>query len=590
VCAAAAAALYACVPPRPTPAPDAGAAELGFERVSARYLNEWLALTPVAATQLGEHRFDDRIEDMGPTGRGERAALIRELLAQLASIAAPRLSPAHQVDALLLRQSLEYELWRLEQLEEWRWSPLIYTELAGNSIYLLLARDFAPLPVRLNNAAARLEALPRLLAQEREQLELARVPRIYAETAIKQNPGVLAIINEALLPQLSALPSVDQSRLKSAVERARTALSQQQIWLEKRLLPEAKGNFRLGATLYDQKLRFELSSTLSRQEIRTRAEAELARTRTEMYSIARTVLQGRPGVPALPQTPSPDEQQAGIAAALELAASEHPQRSQVFEAAQQAVADTQRFVRAKDLVTLYEDALQVIPMPQFERGVALAYCDSAGPLDKTQKTFFAVAPIPDGWSEQEVSSYLREYNTRAINELTIHEAMPGHYVQLAHANRYDSPLRAALQSNTFIEGWAVYAERLMSEQGYMNGDPLMRLVQLKWYLRSIANAILDPAVHVDGMTRDAALQLMTHDTFQEQSEAAAKWVRLQLTSAQLSSYFVGVQEHLALREEARRRWGKDFALKRYHDTVLSFGSAPVRYVRELMFNLPITAE
>ena len=589
-CAAAAAALCGCVPPRPAPPQAAGLAEADFERVSARYLNEWLALTPVAATQLGDHRFDDRLDDMGPTARSERAALIRGLLAQLASMDAPHLSRAHQVDVLLLRRSLEYKLWRLEQLEEWRWNPLVYTDLTGNSIYLLVAREFTSLPVRLNNAAARLEALPRLLAQEREQLELARVPRIYAETAIKQNPGILAIINDGVLPQLSALPAVDQSRLKSAVERARTALSQQQIWLEKRLLPEAKGNFRLGAALYDQKLRFELASPLSRQDIRTQAEAELARTRTEMYSLARTVLQGRAGAPPLPEKPSPDEQQAGIAAALELAANEHPQRARVFDTAQQAVIDTQRFVRDKDLVTLYEDALQVIPMPQFERGVALAFCDSPGPLDKGQKTFFAVAPIPDSWSDQEVSSYLREYNTRAINELTIHEAMPGHYVQLAHANRYDSPLRAALQSNTFIEGWAVYAERLMSEQGYMNGDPLMHLVQLKWYLRSIANAILDPAVHVDGMTREAALRLMTHDTFQEQSEAAAKWVRVQLTSAQLPTYFVGVQEHLALREEARRRWGKDFTLKRYHDAVLSFGSPPVRYVRELMFDQPITAD
>jgi uncharacterized protein (DUF885 family) len=186
-----------------------------------------------------------------------------------------------------------------------------------------------------------------------------------------------------------------------------------------------------------------------------------------------------------------------------------------------------------------------------------------------------------------VKSYLREYNTRSIYELTIHEAMPGHYLQLMHANRYESPLRAVLASGTFIEGWAVYGERLMAEQGFLDGDPLMHLIQLKWSLRSIGNAILDQAVHVDGSSREDALRLMTHDTFQEEREAAAKWVRAQLTSAQLPTYFVGVQEHLALRDEARRKWSKSFALKRYHDAVLSFGSPPVRYVRELMFDLPI---
>jgi uncharacterized protein (DUF885 family) len=198
-----------------------------------------------------------------------------------------------------------------------------------------------------------------------------------------------------------------------------------------------------------------------------------------------------------------------------------------------------------------------------------------------------ISPIPADWTQEQVKSFLREYNTRSIDNLTIHEAMPGHYLQLMHSNRYHSPLRAVLGSGTFIEGWAVYTERMMVEQGFRGGDPLMHLIQLKWYLRSIANALLDQGVHVDGMSREEAMRLMTHDTFQEEREASSKWIRAQLTAAQLPTYFVGVQEHLALREEMRKVWGKSFTLKRYHDTVLSFGSPPVRYVRELALNLPI---
>jgi uncharacterized protein (DUF885 family) len=168
--------------------------------------------------------------------------------------------------------------------------------------------------------------------------------------------------------------------------------------------------------------------------------------------------------------------------------------------------------------------------------------------------------------------------------------MPGHYVQLSHSGRYQSPIRAMLQSNAFVEGWAMYAEQLMSEQGYLNGDPLMRLIHLKWYLRATANAILDQAVHVDGMSREDVMRFLMHDTFQEEREAAAKWVRAELTSAQLPTYFVGIQEHLALREEARQRWGAAFTLKRYHDAVLSYGSPPVRYARELLLDLPIDHE
>jgi uncharacterized protein (DUF885 family) len=259
----------------------------------------------------------------------------------------------------------------------------------------------------------------------------------------------------------------------------------------------------------------------------------------------------------------------------------------VFDVTRKTYDAALAFVRAKDFVTVYDDPLDIIPMPEFQRGVALAYCDSPGPLDKGLKTFYAIAPIPEEWNDTQVKSYLREYNTRSINNLTIHEAMPGHYLQLMHSNRYDSPLRAVLQSGTFIEGWAVYGERLMVEQGYMDGDPLMHLIQLKWYLRTVSNAILDQAVHVDGMSREDAMRLMTHDTFQEEREAAAKWTRVRLTSAQLPTYFVGVQEHLALREEAKRRWGARFTLKEYHDKVLSYGSPPVRYVRDLIFDLPI---
>ncbi|MDB6091564.1 MAG: hypothetical protein JWN85_4348 [Gammaproteobacteria bacterium] len=398
---------------------------------------------------------------------------------------------------------------------------------------------------------------------------------------------MLSLFDQLVVPQLGALPEADQAAVKTAIAHARTAVAQHQIWLEKRLLPEAKGDFRLGATLYDAKLRFALDSPLSREEILARARAELVRTRAEMYDIARRVLQNRSDAPPLPPVPSAEEQQAAIAAALELAYEQRPPRDQVFDTARHAFEQAKSFVHAADFVTLYDDPLEIIPMPEFQRGVALAYCDPPGPLDRGQKTFYDISPIPQDWSEAQVTSFLREYNTRSIDNLTIHEAMPGHYLQLMHSNRYHSPLRAVLASGTFIEGWAVYTERLMVEQGFLEGDPLMHLIQLKWYLRSIGNAILDQAVHVDGMSRDEAMRLMTHDTFQEEREAAAKWVRAQLTSAQLPTYFVGVQEHLALRTEARAKWGRSFTLKRYHDTVLSFGSPPVRYVRDLALDLPI---
>jgi uncharacterized protein (DUF885 family) len=203
------------------------------------------------------------------------------------------------------------------------------------------------------------------------------------------------------------------------------------------------------------------------------------------------------------------------------------------------------------------------------------------------KTFYAVAPLPEDWTDAQIRSFLREYNVRSIHDLTMHEAMPGHFLQLAHANRYPGKLRAVLASGVFIEGWAIYSERMMVDAGYLDNDPLMRLVNLKWYLRGIGNALMDQAIHAGEMTREEAMRLMMEDTFQEEREAAAKWVRAQLTSAQLSTYFVGTLEHFDLRRDIERAWGDDFDLKTYHDKILSFGSPPVQIVRALILDEPI---
>jgi uncharacterized protein (DUF885 family) len=586
-CVGLAALLVACAPtpPRETAPAGPSEADVVFQAVANRFFDEVVPLSPVSATSLGDHRFDDQLDDVSAEARARSVELRRALLERLRAIDPAQLSSAHRVDARLLANELEYEIWRTEELQDWRWNPLLYTGLAGDGVYTLMARDFAPLPDRLRNVEKRLAALPRLLAQVREALDPARVPKIHAETAVKQNGGVLALIDELVVPQIGVLPQAEQEQLRATIEHARTAVTQHQLWLEERLVPEAQGEFRLGAALYDRKLQFALDSPLSRQEIREKAEAELTRTRARMYELAREVLRGRTNAPPLPDTPDPETQQTAIAAALELAYTERAPREHVFDVAHKSYDDALAFVRTRDLVTVYDDPLDIVPMPEFRQGVALAYCDAPGPLEKGQKTFYAVSPIPKDWTDAQVDSFLREYNLRSIHNLTIHEAMPGHYLQLMHSSRYGSPLRAVLGSGTFIEGWAVYAEHLMVEQGYMSGDPLMHLIQLKWYLRTIANALLDQGVHVDGMTREQAMHLMMHDTFQEEREAAGKWTRAQLTSAQLPTYFVGFQEHIALREEARERWGEDFTLKRYHDTVLSFGSPPVRYVRELMFGL-----
>ncbi|HRF83550.1 MAG TPA: DUF885 domain-containing protein, partial [Pseudoxanthomonas sp.] len=568
-------------------APAASPADAAFADLSQRAVEGWMRLSPVSATQIGEHKYDGELDDLSAEGRSKGLEFSRGILAELDAMDVSKLSRENQVDAAILRNQLQYDIWGNETLQSWATDPQVYSGLAGSAIYGLMAREFAPLPERLKSATARMEKLPALLAQARANLDPARVPKIHAETVAKQNAGILGIVDTFIAPNLGQLDETDRQRAEAAIAGLKQAVAEHQEWLDKTLVPTAKGDFRIGAERYDQKLQFALLSSLSRAQIKQRAEAELVRVREEMYGIARQVLADRPGAPELPESPTPEQQQKAIEAALELAYAERPARDQVVPAAKAALAQATEFVRAHDLVTLPDAPVEIIEMPEFQRGVSVAYADSPGPLDKNLKTFYAVSPIPEDWSQEQVDSFLREYNSRMIHLLSIHEGTPGHYLEGWHSAKFPSMLRAVLRSGMFAEGWAVYTEKMMADAGYLDNDPLFRLVQLKFYLRTIANAILDQGVHVDGWTREQAMDLMVNRTFQQEREAAGKWVRAQLTSAQLPTYFVGVQEHLDTRKAVQAKLGADFDLKAYHDQVLSYGAPPVRFVRELMLDQPI---
>ena len=563
-------------------------ADEAFSELTHRYLEDVPGRSPVAATALGDHRADARLDDVDAAARERTRDTFLAYREALAAIDRDGLSRANQVDAAILHNEIESTLFELDTLEEWAWNPLYYVRLSGNAVYGLLSRDFAPLEERLDNVASRLAQFPRFFAQARESLQPERVPKIHAETAIRQNRGLETIIDSLVVPHMEELPPAARERLAAAIEAARTAIAEHQAWLEEELLPRANGDFRIGAELYDRKLAFALNSSLGRREIRTLAEREYEFVRNEMYEIAKQVYAGMHPYTAFPDNPDEAYKQTIIRAALEEAYRQLPPRDGIVETASQYLQQASDFVVEKNIVTMPEEPVEIIVMPEFQRGVALAYLSPPGPLDKDQKAFYTVAPLPSDWTDAQVESFLREYNLYSIQNLTIHEAVPGHYLQFALSNRHPSALRSALWSGPFVEGWAVYAERVMIDEGYLDNDPLMRLINRKWYLRSITNAIIDSAIHVDGMTQEAAMKLMIEGGFQEEREAAGKWVRAQLSSAQLSTYFVGYQEHEALRADVEAAWGDEFTLRRYHDQVLSYGSPPARFVRALMLNTPIT--
>ena len=558
------------------------AADEAFEVLAEQYLSDLAHFSPVAATLIGDHSADDQLDQVDVEARSKNAILYNKYLGALDEINVDSLSRANQVDAEMLRAKLQSSLWSLDTLQEWAWNPLVYVDTSGSAIYGLVARDFAPIDQRLANVASRLTQLPRFFEQARASIDPARVPKIHAEKAVQQNPGLLSIIETMIVPHADKLTPEKRDQLNTSIEIARNAVSDHQIWLEEELLPRAAGNFRIGTELFDVKLAFALNSPLSRKDIKARAENEYVVIRSAMYEIAKEVYAGQHPYTAFPDTPDEAYKQTIIRAALEQAYQQLPPRDGIVAVAKEQLQQATEFVIEHNIVTMPDDPVEIIIMPEFQRGVSVAYLDPPGPLDVGQKAFYAVAPLPDDWTEEQVNSFLREYNILSIQDLTIHEGVPGHYLQISLSNRYPSALRSVLWSGPMVEGWAVYAERMMIDEGYLDHDPLMRLINLKWYLRAVTNAIIDSAIHVDGMTRDEAMKLMIEGGFQEEREAAGKWVRAQLTSAQLSTYFVGYQEHAEMRNAVEAEWGDEFTLRRYHDQALSYGSPPVKYIRALI--------
>jgi uncharacterized protein (DUF885 family) len=548
-----------------------------FEKIAREYIEQYLANNPESATQLGDHRFDAKLTDYSAEARAKVLAADKQFRERLDSIGDPKkLSGANGVDVRIVKDNIDAEIFALEELREFEWNPLLYNESLANSLYLLVARDFAPAEKRIPDLRNRLEEIPRVIAQAKQNLQ--RPPRVYTETAIEQTQGAISLINDGLEPLLQQALQA-KKELAPVQKKAADALAGYKKWLETDLLARSDGNFRIGADKFRKKLHFALASDLSIEEILHRAQADLQTTQASMYETALPLY--KKYFPDADAGMLADKKKV-TTAVLDKLAEQHPDDATIVGYAQKVLTEATDLVRQKNLLTLPSEPVEVIVMPEFKRGPAVAYCDSPGPLEKNAKTFFSIAPTPNDWPKDRKDSFFREYNNFMVRNLTVHEAMPGHYVQLAHANQFKAPtlVRAIFQSGTFVEGWAVYAEQMMAEAGY--GGPDVKMQQLKMRLRVDANAIIDQGIQAGDMSEQLALDIMMTEAFQQEGEAVGKWKRARLSSTQLSTYFVGVTEHLEMRDRAKAKSGASFDLKKYNDSVLSFGSPPAKYVAELL--------
>ncbi len=553
--------------------------EAEFTDLWRRYLERYLEQHPVSATRLGDHRFDDRWPDPSAAAQQRWADEVRETRVQLGRFSHAALGGVHRVDYGILDHHLEASLFVDEELRPWETNPLTAVGKVGGGLDYLVSRDYAPLPERMASLQARLESLPAFLESARDRLDAP--PRIHTETAIQQNQGLIGFVEGRLREDFADLPQ-QQAELDAAADVALAALRAHQSFLEDELLPRSTGDFRLGRERFDGKLAFALDTDLSADGVVRRAEDLLAATTEEMAGIAAELHPALFGTPA-PKARTSKARAELIRKVLDRLADDHADDDTLLEEARVTLAEATRFVADRGLVTLPDEEVRIIEMPEFYRGISIAYCDAPGPFEESRETFYAIAPPPADWPAERRESFYREYNSWMLKDLTIHEAMPGHYLQLAHAGKVHRPLRGVFSSGTFVEGWALYSEWMMGREGF--GGPEVELQRLKMVLRLCINALLDHGVHAGAMTEEEAMALMMERGFQEEGEAAGKWRRACLTSAQLSTYLVGLIEVMDIRRDFEARAGDEFELRAFNDLLLSYGSIAPRHVRTSM-NLP----
>ena len=533
----------------------------------------------MAATTLGDHRFDARLDDISPSARAGWRALTQRTLKDLPGhVDYKKLSRDGQIDFEILQHHLKRQLWLTDNTHPFEEDPRTYGGYLNDSVYLLVAQSTLPKETNIANAIARMPQMPRIVAEAEKSLTHPARPVL--ETAIRQNAGAINFYESGLFNYTGETPQ--QEKLKAAAARVVAALKDYQKFLEGPLRARAEDNWRLGKTSFAKKFELETDAGIAAEQNFTDAKAEFARVNGELYVVARQLW-----TQYFPKQNLPPDDAEGrretVAKVIGAVNQEHGDVANLVADARATVEKIKVFIRQHDYLRLHEpDNCAVIEMPEFRRGNSLAYLDSAPPLDSLAKSFYAVSPPPADWTPAQVKSFLEEYNRHMLQVLTIHEAYPSHYVQLEYASRNPSLIRRVLQSGPYVEGWAVYGEITMLNAGYGTGDLRLLLMQLKFYLRAVANSILDYQMHSARMSDAEALKFLTQEAFQSEGEAKLKVIRAKQSSVQLSTYFVGCMAHFRLHQQIERELGDQFDLGRYHEAVISSGSVPVKYLPELV--------
>lgn len=527
----------------------------------------WKANPAGAATPAGVHAYDDQMEDFSPAATEREVARLEKFLGRFEVLDAKALTRDQHIDRAILTDAIRYMLLELRELKPSERNPQFYISFLGDAVLGPIKRNYAPADTRFRAVAARLDAVARVLEQAKQNL--SNPPELYTRKAIELVPGTVEFF-EKDVPSFAADPAQGgvsdgvRAEVAAAGKRAADALRAFEKFLREDLLPRSKGNFILGEELYRKKFRYYLGTDLKPEQVLEAAEKALRETQAEMQRLARQIDSRHP----LPEV-------------LANLSKDHPKRQEFLLAFRNSVDDIKKFIATKRFVALPNpDRLEIQPAPPFY-AIQGAFLDPPGPYEPDLPSFYYVSLL-DKFTDAQAEDLLRDDNFHAIPIVTIHEAYPGHYVQLEVMNRTPAIVRKVFWNGPFVEGWAHYAEQVVFEEGF--GDPAMRLFQLKMATRAELNAILDIELHMGKITPAQAVEMLIQEGFQERTTAEKKVERASLTSGQLSTYFLGKYEILRLRDDYRRAQGNRFRLREFHDRLLALGAPPVQYARQLLLS------
>lgn len=551
-----------------------------FEIYKNEFINRLWELYPGWASSVGYHNFDSVLSIPDETFHQREIQFYSSNLDSLNRFDLAQLSNANKTDWHMMQDFFKSGIWSIQELKSFQWDPSSYN--VCGSFSEMLNATYDSLDVRLLNFYKRMANVP---AYYKAAQQLIQQPtQEHLDLAVSQNLGGVSVFTEELKNALSKSHLSDEMKVNIS-SRGNTcvkAVTDYVVWLQK-LKNENPRSFRLGKELYSKKFEFDIQSGFSADQIFDIANQHKQELHQKMFAITEQLWPKY-----MKDKVMPESKLSAIKQLIDAISLNHVKADSFQTAIEQQIPQLVEFVNKKQLIYLDPSKpLVVRKEPAYMAGLAGASISSPGPYDKNGNTYYNVGSL-NGWTNERAESYLREYNYYVLQILNIHEAIPGHYTQLIYSNQSPSLIKSILGNGAMIEGWAVYSELMMLENGYgakegaTSADPEMWLMYYKWNLRSTCNTLLDISVHTKNMSKEDAIQLLTQEAFQQEAEAEGKWKRVTLSQVQLCSYFTGFQEIYNLREELKQKQGNDFNLKQFHETFLSYGSAPVKYIKDLM--------